>query len=175
MSGDKIIIENTDQSPAEKLKELREKLKKCEMEKMEYLSGWQRAKADFVNAQREEEERRADFAGFVEAKIINDFLPVLDSLEMAMKDKDWQTLDKTWQDGIKCLHSQFTDILKGYDVEEIKIMGERFDPAKHEAIGEVSASEEKEDGMVAEEIRKGYKIRNKIIRPTQVKINKYNK
>lgn len=170
-----IILEEEGEGLEDKLKKLREKLKKCESEKQDYLAGWQRAKADFVNARKEEDERRADFAGFVEAKIINDFLPVLDSLEMAMKDKDWQTLDKTWQDGIKCLHSQFTDILKGYDVEEIKIMGERFDPAKHEAIGEVSASEEKEDGLVAEEIRKGYKIRNKIIRPAQVKINKYNK
>ncbi|MFA4890032.1 MAG: nucleotide exchange factor GrpE [Candidatus Paceibacterota bacterium] len=173
MPEEDITIE--EESAPDLIKKLREDLKKCNAEKQDYLAGWQRAKADFVNARREEEERRADFAGFVEAKIINDFLPVLDSLEIAIKDKDWQTLDKTWQDGIKCLHNQFVEILKGYGVEEIKALGDKFDPSKHESVGEISASDEKEDGIVAEEMRKGYKLKDKIIRAVQVKINKYNK
>ena len=173
MSEEDITIE--EESTPDLVKKLREDLKKCNAEKADYLAGWQRAKADFVNARREEDERRSDFAGFVEAKIINDFLPVLDSLEIATKDKNWQTLDKTWQDGIKSLHGQFMDILRSYDIEEIKALGEKFDPAKHESVGEMETGDEKEDGMVVEEIRKGYKLGNKIIRPTQVKINKYNK
>ena len=173
MSEEDITIE--EESTPDLVKKLREDLKKCNAEKADYLAGWQRAKADFVNARREEEERRADFSGFVEVKIISDFLPVLDSLEIATKDKNWQTLDKTWQDGIKCLHKQFVEVLKGYNIEEIKAVSERFDPAKHEAVGEVNTGDEKEDGMVVEEIRKGYKLGNKIIRVTQVKINKYNK
>ena len=173
MSEEDITIE--EESTPDLVKKLREDLKKCNAEKADYLAGWQRAKADFVNARREEDERRSDFAGFVEVKIISDFLPVLDSLEIATKDKNWQTLDKTWQDGIKCLHKQFVEVLKGYNIEEIKAVSERFDPAKHEAVGEVNTGDEKEDGMVVEEIRKGYKLGNKIIRVTQVKINKYNK
>ena len=173
MSEEDITIE--EESTPDLVKKLREDLKKCNAEKADYLAGWQRAKADFVNARREEEERRADVSGFVEVKIISDFLPVLDSLEIATKDKNWQTLDKTWQDGIKCLHKQFVEVLKGYNIEEIKAVSERFDPAKHEAVGEVNTGDEKEDGMVVEEIRKGYKLGNKIIRVTQVKINKYNK
>ena len=173
MSDEDITIE--EESAPDLVKKLREDLKKCNAEKADYLAGWQRTKADFVNARREEEERRADFAGFVEAKIISDFLPVLDSLEIAMKDKDWQTLDKTWQDGIKYLHKQFVDILKGYGVEEIEAVGEKFDPSKHEAVGETNTSDEKEDGIVAEETRKGYKLNKKIIRAVQVKVNKYNK
>ena len=173
MSEEDITIE--EESTPDLVKKLREDLKKCNAEKADYLAGWQRAKADFVNARREEEERRADFSGFVEVKIISDFLPVLDSLEIATKDKNWQTLDKTWQDGIKSLHGQFMDILRSYDIEEIKALGEKFDPAKHESVGEMETGDEKEDGMVVEEIRKGYKLGNKIIRVTQVKINKYNK
>jgi len=170
MSEEDITIE--EESTPDLVKKLREDLKKCNAEKADYLAGWQRAKADFVNARREEEERRADFAGFVEAKIISDFLPVLDSLEIAMKDKGWQTLDKAWQDGIKSFHSQFMEILKSYGIEEIKVLGEKFDPHMHEAIGETETSDEKQDGMVAEEMRKGYKLNKKIIRSAQVKINK---
>lgn len=173
MSEEDITIE--EESTPDLVKKLREDLKKCNAEKADYLAGWQRAKADFVNARREEEERRAEFASFVEAKIISDFLPVLDGFEIAFKDKNWQTLDKTWQDGIRYLHKQFMEVLKSYNIEEIKALGEKFDPSRHEAVGEINVSDEKEDGIVAEEIRKGYKIRNKIIRASQVKINKYNK
>jgi len=168
-----IVIE--EESTPDLVKKLREDLKKCNAEKQDYLASWQRAKADFVNARREEEERRTEFAGFVEEKIIKDFLPVLDGFEMALKDDNWQKLDKTWQDGIKYLYGQFIDVLKGYNVEEIKALGEKFDPALHESIGEVSVSDEKDDNIVAEETRKGYKLNKKVIRPTQVKINKYNK
>lgn len=157
------------------IKKLREDLKKCNAEKQDYLAGWQRAKADFVNARREEDERRAEFTGFVEAKIIKDFLPVLDSLEIAMKDKEWQTLDKTWQDGIKCIYNQFLEILRDYDVEEIKAMGDKFDPSKHESIEEEEVDSKESDNIIIDVARKGYKLRDKIIRPAQVKISKYNK
>ncbi|MFH1375190.1 MAG: nucleotide exchange factor GrpE, partial [Patescibacteria group bacterium] len=118
-NGEEIVIEDENTSLDLNLKKLREKLKKCMSEKEEYLAGWQRARADFINARKEEEERRIELIKFSEADIIKDTLPVLDSFENAFKNENWQKLDKTWQDGIKLLYNQLLDILKKHNIEQI--------------------------------------------------------
>lgn len=172
-NDEEIVIEDEGASADLQLKKLREKLKKCMIEKDEYLAGWQRAKADFINARKEEEERRAELIKFLGAAIIKDILPVLDSFELAFKDENWQKLDKTWQDGIKLLYNQLLDILKKHNVEQIDSIGQNFDPEQHESMGEIEVADKDKEGIVLEEIRKGYKIYDKILRPAQVKIGKF--
>lgn len=172
-NGEEIVIEDENTSLDLNLKKLREKLKKCLAEKDEYLAGWQRAKADFINARKEEEERRAELIKFFGVAIIKDILPVLDSFDVAFKDENWQKLDKTWQDGIKLLYNQLLDILKKHNVEQIDSEGKKFNPEEHESVGEIDIDDKKKDGAVIEEIRRGYKIYDKILRPAQVKIGKF--
>ncbi|MBU2263055.1 nucleotide exchange factor GrpE [Patescibacteria group bacterium] len=172
-NGEEIVIEDENTSLDLNLKKLREKLKKCMSEKEGYLAGWQRAKADFINARKEDEERRVELIKFSEADIIKDILPVLDSFENAFKNENWQKLDKTWQDGIKLLYNQLLDILKKHNIEQIDSMGQNFDPEQHESTGEIEVNDKNKDGIVIEEIRRGYKIYDKILRPTQVKIGKF--
>jgi molecular chaperone GrpE len=169
-NNDDIFIE--EEPTPDLLKKLRDDLKKCNTEKAEYLAGWQRAKADYINARKEEEERRGGFADFIVAKTIKDFLPVLDSMEMSFKDESWQKLDKTWQDGIKYTHSQLEKVLKDYKVEEIPALGEKFNPAVHESVEETKIDNKENDNIIIDVVRKGYKINDEIIRPAQVKINK---
>lgn len=185
MNDEEIVFEEENEegdtaNPTELIKKLREKLKKCSAEKQEYLAGWQRAKADFINARKEEEESRQEFVKFSELSLILELLVLADSFDSLFGYK----IDEAWRAGIENLYNQFMDILKKRGVEPMETIGKNFNPEEHESVGEIAIdpvrnnisngidSEEKE-GMIVEEIRKGYKMHGKIIRPAQVKIGKY--
>jgi len=156
------IDEQDSDSFDKKLKKTKDKLKICEKERAEYLAGWQRAKADYINLQREHEQKIADYFKFANEGLILELLPVLDSFEAAIKNgKD---------EGIKQLYNQLLSILKNNGLEEIKAVGEKFNPELHEVIETIKS--DKGEGIVIEEIQKGYKLHNKIIRPSRVKISK---
>lgn len=171
--SDIVIEADSDmEGPAETIKKLREKLKKCEADKQEYLAGWQRAKADNINARREEEEAREEFKKYAHTGVVNEFLAVADGFDRAFSDPTWEKVDKNWQDGIKYLYNHFASILKDYGVEQIEARGKPFNPAEHEAIEYIETEKKEDDGMVIDETRKGYKINQKILRPSQVKVGK---
>jgi molecular chaperone GrpE len=145
-----------------KLKKAKDKLKTCEYERAEYLAGWQRAKADYINLQREHEKKIADYFKFANEGLILELLPVLDSFEAAIKNgKD---------NGIKNLYNQLLNILKNNGLEQIKALGEKFNPELHEAVETLKS--DKGEGIVIEEIQKGYKLHNKVIRPSKVRVGK---
>ncbi len=153
-------------NPAELIKKLREKLKKCLTEKQEYLAGWQRAKADFINARREEEENRQEFIKFSEGNLIMELLVLCDSFDNLFKHA------KNYE-GIVNIYKQLLNILKSRGVEPIEALEKNFNPEEHESIGEIRVDNKEKEGKIIEEIRKGYKMNGKIIRPAQVKIGKY--
>src|SRR5207244_2477593 len=105
---DDVIAENLDDSvvaeenAAEAIKKLRERLKKAEAEKQEYLTGWQRAKADLVNARKRDEEDLKEFVRFANERLIEGLIPVLESFDMAMGNKEaWEKADKNWRVGVE--------------------------------------------------------------------------
>ncbi|MEW5908076.1 MAG: nucleotide exchange factor GrpE [Patescibacteria group bacterium] len=156
-----------------KIKKIKEELKNCQKEKEEYLTGWQRAKADFINARKEEEENRKELIKSAEENLIKELLAVLDGFEAAFEDKSWQTLDKNWQDGLKSLYNQFLDTFKKYNLTLIDSQGKIFDPQEHEAIDEIEVNNQEMAGKVVKELRKGYKINQKVLRPAQVRVGRY--
>ena len=162
MSKDVKYVPEQDSGGFEKkLKKIRDKLKSCEKERGEYLAGWQRAKADLINYKKEQEQKNSAFFKFANETTISEILPVLDSFEQAMKhSKDEGTLQ---------LYNQLKNILKNQGLEEIDSKGKKFDPSLHESIGETKG---KKQGVVVEEIQKGYKLNGKVIRPSKVKISK---
>lgn len=160
-------------NPAELIKKLRERLKKCLTEKQEYLAGWQRAKADFINARKEEEESRREFIKFSELSLILELLVLTDSFDSLFKMEKIDPVRNKISNGIENLYSQFMNILKSRGVEVIETIGKNFNPEKHESVGEIRVDNREKEGKIIEEIRKGYKMNGKIIRPSQVKIGKY--
>ncbi|MBU4285084.1 nucleotide exchange factor GrpE [Patescibacteria group bacterium] len=154
-----------------KIKGLKEQLKKAEQERAEYLAGWQRAKADLINYKKEQEAKISEIFKFANEGLIYDVLPVLDSFELAMKhfENNHKNTEGLGQEEIKQIYNQFKNILKSSGVEEIQVAGEKFNPEFHEAVGEI---EGKEQGIIVEEVQKGYKLNNKVIRASKVKISK---
>lgn len=170
---EEILFEKEEENLEEKFKKLREKLKKCQKDKEEYLAGWQRAKADFINARREEEEKRKEIIKLAEENLIQELLSILDGFDNAFSDESWEKLDKNWQDGLKYLYNQLMNILKKHNVTLIESVNKKFDPAEHESIEENDVDDPKKDGVVVSEARKGYKIHQKVLRPAQVRVGKY--
>jgi len=146
-------------------------LEKCRKQKDEYLAGWQRARADFLNYKKEEIERLKKVMEYGSEELILKILPILDSLEKAETQIPLDFKDNEWVKGILQVKSQFQDFLKKEGVKEIKTIGERFDPNFHEALEEVEVKN-KEVGKIVKEIQKGYTLNNKVIRPAKVKITK---
>lgn len=164
----------------EKIKKLKEDLGKCREEKQEYLNGWQRAKADLINARKDDERRNQEFLKFANASLVSAILPVLDSLELAFTDNEFSPTvtsankqDSRFSKGIFLIKMQLEDILKRYGLEPIKSIGAKADFNLHEIVGETES--EKEEGIIIEELQKGYIFYGKILRPARVKISKTSK
>jgi len=156
-SEEEFIPEDEAEEGESALKKLREKLKKAVEEKQEYLEGWQRARADFANYKKEEASMHGDKEERTKAQLIEELIPALDALELALKHEDSPTL--------KMIEKQFLDSLKRLGVERFGQVGEEFDPRVHEALVKQS-----EDHIITSIERSGYKIGGTIIRPAQVVI-----
>lgn len=142
------------------MEDLKKKLEELEKQKAEYLAGWQRERADFLNYKKEEMERIAELLKYASAEYVLKILPILDNLEMAER-KIPEDLKKDENvKGLLLVKKQIQDLLKSQGVEEIETAGKDFDPNFMEAV-------EKE-----EEQRKGYQINGHLLRPAKIKINK---
>jgi len=156
------VDEENEGAADKKIKKIKDELKSCHKERAEYLAGWQRAKADYINLEKRVNQEKFEWIRFSNAELILKLLPILDSFEEALK----HTNDK----GLLHIYNQLKDILKKQGLEEIKAVGERFNPELHEVV-ENEKGEEKE-GVITEEIQKGYKLHGKIIRASKVKVGK---
>lgn len=151
------------------IKGLREKLRACTEEKQEYLLGWQRTKADFVNAKKAEEEYRKEFLKFANQGLIEDLLPVIESFEMAFSNKEaWEKVDKNWRVGVEYIYGKFMGALQQRGLKEINPIGETFDPARHASFQHVKTDKKEEDHMITAVIQKGYELNGKVIKPPNV-------
>jgi molecular chaperone GrpE len=141
-------------------------LMKCEEEREEYLNGWKRAKADLLNYQKDEAERVENVIRFLKENIVNDILPVLESLDLGLG------LGSISQDNevLKIVSHQLKESLKRHGLNEIVVeVGDVFDPSIHESVGEMKSEED--PGTVVVEVRKGYKLYEKTIKAAQVKLS----
>ncbi len=158
------------------VKKLRADLKLTRKEKEEYLTGWQRAKADYVNLQKSEGEKYKELRTHVTTAMIEDLLPVLDSFDMAMGNKEaWEKVDANWRNGIEYIRSQFYRVLEDNNVAPINQTGIKFDPNLHESISTAETSDESKDHTISSVTQSGYKIGEKIIRPARVVVFEYRK
>jgi len=140
----------------------------------DYLSNWKRALADYDNLKRETTKEKAEMAQFAQAMSAMNFIGVYDNYKKALAHRP-NTADskavEQWLVGVECIKKQFVETLKQLGIEEIKTVGEKFDPALHEAVGEETLEGGGESEIV-KEIEGGYKMGEKVIKAAKVIVSK---
>jgi molecular chaperone GrpE len=125
-----------------------------------------RLQAEFENARKRAERERAEFREFATGSVAEQFLTVLDNLELALKSKGSA---EQLRSGVSLIVKQMEEILEKMQVKAVPTVGEAFDPRFHEALGTVER-DDLPDQHVAEEIRRGYKVRERLLRPALVRV-----
>ena len=157
------------------LRKLRADLKQAKAEKEEYLTGWQKERAEFANYRKQEDDRKANFSEAVRERILTRFLSVIDSFNLAFANKEaWEKVDENWRKGIEHIYSQMNDIFEEYGVKPVGEEGENFDPNIHQSMDIVETDKKELDHKVANVIQKGYKLGERVIRPARVNVYEFH-
>lgn len=126
-----------------------------------------RLQAEFDNARKREQRERADYRAFAVADAVEQFLPVLDNFKLALNAKGTVEQVRT---GVELIAKQMDEVLRSLNVTPVETVGQPFDPRVHEALESVERTD-LPDHQVIEEIRRGYRIRDRLLRPALVKIS----
>jgi molecular chaperone GrpE len=153
------------------LEELRKQTESLKNEKDDIFAKLQRVAADYDNYQKRSSKQITDNVAYEKDKIVKSLLPILDNFEYIFANTSCGATDETLLKGVKIIYDQMLDVLKGHGIEQVKSAGEQFNPAHHEAITHRS-EDDKENGLVLEELQKGYKIGGRLIRASRVVVNK---
>jgi molecular chaperone GrpE len=148
--------------------EVSAELEKARAEAAEYLDGWQRARAEFANYKKRVEREQAEAHARAAAGILIRFLPVLDDLERALKERP-PGADPGWVEGIELVLRKLQGLLEAEGVEMIPAEGQPFDPTLHEAVTHEASGDHRE-GHVIEVIQKGYRLGDRVLRPSLVRV-----
>lgn len=160
--------------------DLEDQLLKAQAQAAEYLDGWQRSRAELANYKRRVENQRNEMILLSNASLLEKLLPVLDDLLLALVNDPQkeahagtkQEMIKTWiewRDGVALIAQKFSNILEGVGVVPIETEGLSFDPNVHEAVS-YEEHPEKESGQIIGEIRKGYRLGDRVLRAAMVRV-----
>jgi molecular chaperone GrpE len=147
----------------EKLKADSEQLK---TERDQLLDRLARMQAEFENARKRTERERQEYRDYAVGTVVEQFLPVLDNFELALKSTG---STEQLRSGVELIVKQMEEILRQLQVKPVATVGEQFDPRHHEALGTVER-EDLPDQHVAEEVRRGYRLRERLLRPALVRV-----
>lgn len=125
-----------------------------------------RLQAEFENARKRGEREKAEFRDYATGNVVEQFLPVLDNFELALKSTGSA---EQLRSGVELIVKQMEEVLRQLQVTPVATVGEEFDPRYHEALGSVER-DDLPDHFVAEEIRRGYKLRERLLRPSMVRV-----
>jgi molecular chaperone GrpE len=163
-----------DEGAAEEVDELtalRRELEEQKAQAAEYLDGWQRARAEFANYKKRIEKEQEDMIQFANGAFITKLLPVMDDFERAFQTLPPNLMGMTWLEGIMLIQRKLQILFEQEGVAVIETEGQFFDPALHEAVTH-EESEEHEEGQIIGEVQKGYKMGDKVLRPSLVRVAK---
>ena len=145
---------------------LKTELEQVRVERDQLLDRLARLQAEFENTRRREVKERQDARDYAVQNAVEPFLGVMDNFQLALKSDG--TLEQL-RAGVELILKQMEEALKGLNVQAVESLGTQFDPRIHEALGSIETTEFP-DHQVLEEIRKGYRIRGKLLRPALVRI-----
>jgi molecular chaperone GrpE len=132
----------------------------------DYLDSWKRAQADFINYKRRLDQEKMEMGVYGNTQLILSLLPVLDDFERAVDSLTPKLAKMDWVHGVRLVERKLRTTLEAQGLSPIKALGEDFDPNLHEALMHIKG----EDGKVVRELQKGYRLHDKVLRPSQVAV-----
>jgi molecular chaperone GrpE len=152
----------------EKLEELTRELAAAQASAEEHRYNWQRSAADFANYKRRTDEERATLAAFSTAGLIAKLLAVLDDFDRALENVPPEAHD-AWIEGVKLVERKLRNVLESEGVTPIQAVGQPFDPNLHEAVVHEETADHP-DNHVIDEVQRGYRLHDRVIRPSLVRV-----
>ncbi|MBN1973515.1 MAG: nucleotide exchange factor GrpE [Sedimentisphaerales bacterium] len=163
--------ENNEESNEIEEKELRDNIETLKKEKDEIFAQLQRVSADYTNFQKRVPKQISDTINYEKEKIIKSLLPILDNFERTLQNAGKSENVEALIKGVRIIYDLMLDVLKSHGVEQMKTEDQKFDPSMHEAMLR-KTEPDKEDNIILEEYQKGYKLSDRVIRPSKVIVNK---
>ncbi|MBG9734149.1 nucleotide exchange factor GrpE [Paenibacillus alvei] len=145
-------------------------LAKAKAEAEDYQQRYLRAQADFDNFRRRTLKEKEDFAKYASAKLVTELLPVLDNFERALATEQASSEAESFIKGVDMIFRQLGQVLEQEGVKPMEAVGQPFNPEFHQAVMTVD-TDEYEEGVVVEELQKGYMLKDKVLRPAMVKVS----
>ena len=172
-------LEDVEATDANKIKQLREKVKEAESKNRDLHEELQRSKADFLNARKRLEDERLRDRERVAISHIEKLLPLCDSFHLAMMNTTvLETVDPKWRQGIEGIYSQMKGLMESYGVTAYDPTGQEFDPTRHEALSMIAVADAAQNNKVITVIQQGYEQKRgdatEIIRPARVTVGEIN-
>ena len=153
------------------LEALRQELAEAKAQAAEYLDGWQRARAEFANYKKRNEQERQELFKLANTTLITRLLPIFDDFERAFQTLPRNLLSLTWIDGVALIYRRLQAILDGEGLTPMETEGQSFDPLVHEAVT-YEESAEHQEGQIIGEVQKGYNLGDRVLRPALVRVAK---
>jgi molecular chaperone GrpE len=151
------------------LEALREELAQAQSQAAEYLDGWQRARAEFANYKRRVEAERDELRRVGNEALLLKLLPVVDDFDRAFRTIPQEFANVPWVNGINMIFRKLQAILEGENVTPIEATGQPFNPLLHEAVMQEETVEHPDEHVI-EEIQRGYRLGERVLRPAMVKV-----
>lgn len=146
---------------------LEQQLADAQAEAARNLDGWQRTQAEFANARKRFEKQRTDLYVNANSDVAARLLPIVDDFERALDSASDAIRADGWYSGVSLVHRKLMSVLDGLGIEQIEAVGQLFDPNLHEALGQ-EPSDDYESGVVTRQMQRGYRLGDRVIRPSLV-------
>ncbi len=170
--NDEIDTEAFEEKATDKIEKIKREFKECNKEKHEYMDGWQRSKADYVNLLKrfETENKASEIKGKIRA--VETLLPAFDALE---RSKEHLPTGKQTPEvkGFLAIAKQIESAFSSLGLKEVGKSGEMFDPALHDALGQDKVNDTEKDGVITSVFEKGWSVGGTVIRPAKVRVGHF--
>jgi molecular chaperone GrpE len=147
----------------------RQEYERVSQERDALLDRLARLQAEFENYRKRNAREQAEFREYAVADAVKNFLPILDNFDLALRSQKSESADPALRSGIELIRKQMDDVLSRLGVQVVAAQGSTFDPRVHEAI-EMVESADHADHEVIDELQRGYKLKDRLLRPAMVRV-----
>jgi molecular chaperone GrpE len=169
VDSEELTEDGEDKLTLEDLEQVKAALEEMTTKAEEYLDGWQRSRAEFVNYKKRIAKENSEIHKYARGEVIKIYLDIVDDLERALLEKPETEEGKIWAEGIEIILQKLLKRLESEGVKPMDALGQEFDPNIHEALMK-QESDEFESGQITEVLKQGYWIGDKVLRPALVRV-----